>query len=78
MGKRDKILQKMTSQTEANIGVLRNFVKFTGKHLCQSLLKKRLCHRCCSLNFTKFLKTTFLQNTSKRLLLKQSQCYIKK
>ena len=54
------------------IGVLRNFVKFTGKHLCQSLffnrlaglrpatlLKKRLWHRCFPVNFTKFLKTPF-------------------
>ena len=62
--------------------VLRNFTKLTGKHLCQSLffnkvadlkpatsLKKRLCHRCFSVNFAKFLKTPFLQNTSGRLLL---------
>ena len=54
-------------------GVLRNFAKFTGKHLCQSLffnkvtglspatlLKKRLWHRCFLANFTKFLRTPFL------------------
>ena len=47
---------------------LRNFAKFTGKHLCQSLffnkvaglrpatlLKKRLWHRCFLVNFAKFL-----------------------
>ena len=52
--------------------VLRNFTKFTGKHLCQSLLfnkvaglrpaillKKRLCHRCFPVNFLKFLRTPF-------------------
>ena len=63
-------------------GVLRNFTKFRGKHLCQSLifnkvaglrpttlLKKRLWHRCFPVNFVKFLRTTFLQNTSRRLLL---------
>ena len=63
-------------------GVLRNFVKFTGKHLCQSLffnkvaglnpatlLKKRLWHRCFPVNFAKFLRTPFLQNSSGRLLL---------
>ena len=62
-------------------GVLRNFGKFTGKHLCQSLfvnkvvgrpatlLKKRLWHRCFPMNFAKFLRTPFLQNTSGRLLL---------
>ena len=63
-------------------GVLRNFVKFTGKHLCQSLffnnivgpraasvLKKRLWHRWFPVSFAKFLKTPFLQNTCGRLLL---------
>ena len=63
-------------------GVLRNFAKFTGKHLCQSpffnkvasltpatLLKKRLWHRCFPVNFGKFLRTPFLQNTPGRLLL---------
>ena len=58
-------------------GVFRNFAKFTGKHLCQSfffdkvavlrpasLLKKRLWHRCFLVNFTEFLRTSFLQNTS--------------
>ena len=58
-------------------GVLRNFAKFTGKYLCQSLffnkiaglgpatlLKKRLWHRCFPVNFAKFLRTPFLQNTS--------------
>ena len=52
--------------------VLRNFAKFTGKYLCQSLFfikvtglraatlfKKILCHRCFPENFVKFLKTPF-------------------
>ena len=63
-------------------GVLRNFAKFTGKHLCQSLifnkvaglrpttlLKKRLWHGCFLENFAKFLRSPFLQNTSGRLVL---------
>ena len=65
-------------------GVLRNFTKITGKHLCQSLFliklqalglrpatlfKKRLWHRCFPVNFAKFLRTSFSQNTSRRLLL---------
>ena len=63
-------------------GALRNFSKFTGKHLCQSLyfnkvsglraetlLKKRLWHRCFPVNFAKFLRIPFLKNTSGRLLL---------
>ena len=49
-------------------GVLWNFEKFTGKHLCQSLFfnklaglrpvslfKKRLWQRCFPVNFSKFL-----------------------
>ena len=44
--------------------VLRNFVKFTGKHLCQSLrpatlLKRDSDHRCFPVNFAKFLRTPF-------------------
>ena len=62
--------------------VLRNFTKFTGKHLYQrlffnkvaglspaSLLKKKLWHRCFPVNFAKFLRTGFLSNTSRRVLL---------
>ena len=33
------------------------------------LLKKRLRHRCYPVNFAKFLRTPFLQNTSGQLLL---------
>ena len=63
-------------------GVLRNFTKFTGKHLRQSLffnkivslspatlLKKRLWHMLFPVNFAKFLRAPFLQNNSGRLLL---------
>ena len=35
-----------------------------------TLLKKKLCHRCFPLNFPKFLRTPFLQNTSERLFLR--------
>ena len=53
-------------------GVLKNFAKFTGKHLCHSLffhkvvglrpttlLKKRPWHRCFPVNFAKFSRTLF-------------------
>ena len=69
-------------------GVLRNFAKFTGKYLCQSLffnkvaglrpatlLKNRLWHRCFPVNFAKFLRTPFLQNNSGRLLLEDGVYY---
>ena len=40
------------------------------RHLSHAtLLKKRLSHRCSSVNFAKFLRTPFLQSTSGRLLL---------
>ena len=44
--------------------VLRNFTKFTGKYLCQSLR-----HRCFPVNFAKFPRIPFSKNTSGRLLL---------
>ena len=62
--------------------VPRNFAKFVGKHLCQglfyskaaclrpaTLLKKSFWHRCFHGNFSKFLRTLFLQNTPWQLLL---------
>ena len=49
-------------------GVLKNFAKFTGKHLCQSLflikLKKRRWYKCFAVNFARFSRTPFLQNIS--------------
>ena len=62
-------------------GVLRNFTKFTWRHLCQSLffnkvagqacnfIEKRLWHRCFPVNFTKFLRTPFLTEHLRWLLL---------
>ena len=63
-------------------GVLRNFAKFKGKLLCQSLFfnkvagvrpailfKKRLWHRCFPLNFAKFLRTPFFTEHLQWLLL---------
>ena len=69
--------QKQPPEVFYKKSVLRNLTKFTGKHLCQSiffnkiaglrpvtLLKKRLWHRCFSVNFAKLLRTPFLQSTS--------------
>ena len=64
------------------IGVLRNFTKFTGKYLYQrlclcprppTLLKKSLWHRWFLVNFAKFLRTSFLKNTSQWELLDFSE-----
>ena len=64
--------------------VLRNFANFIGKQLCQNLffnkvaglrlatlLKKRLWHRCFTVNFAKFLRTFFLTEHLRWLLLKR-------
>ena len=71
-------------------GVYRNFAKFTGENLCQrlffnkvaslrpaTLLKSNLWHRCFPVNFTKFLRTPFLQNISERLLLTNNSCGVR-
>ena len=59
-------------------GVLRNFAKLIGKHLCQGvflkeiakkLLKKILWHRCFPINFAKFLRTPFITEHLSSLLL---------
>ena len=59
-------------------GVLRNFIKFTGKHLRQSLfffkkrdllLKKKLWHRCFPVNFVNFLRIPFLTEHLRWLIL---------
>ena len=57
-------------------GILRNFVKFTGRYLFQSLFFNKVAGlRLFPLNFTKFPSRPFLQNTSGRLLLdKVCQC----
>ena len=70
-------------------GVLRNFAKFIGKHLCQglfynkvtgprraTLLKKRLLHRYFPVEFSKFLRIPFLKKHLQCLLL-YFLCYIK-
>ena len=75
-------VQKQSPGRVCKKGVLRNFAKFTGKYLRQSLffnkvadltpaalLNKSLWHRFFPVNFAKFLRTPFLQNTSARLLL---------
>ena len=66
-------LKKQPPEVFCKKNVLRNFAKFTGKHLCQSLffnkiaglrsatlLKKRLWHRYFPMNFAKFLTTPFI------------------
>ena len=69
--------KKQTPEVFYKKGFCKNFAKFTGKRLCQSLffnkvaglrpttlLTKRLSHRCFPVKFAKFLRTPFLQSTS--------------
>ena len=71
------------------ISVLKNFVIFTGKHLCWGLLliklqawrsaalfKKRLYHSCFLVNITKFLGAAFCMEHLQRLLLKMVEFLI--
>ena len=68
-------------------GVLKNFAKFTGKCLCQSLffnkaaglrsttlLKKRLWHRCFPVKFAKLLRTPIFKERLRWLLLEK--CFL--
>ena len=69
-------MQSCRSHMFFKIGVLKNFANFTETPMLESLLnkvavleawnfiKKRLQHRCFLVNFAKFLRTSFLQNTS--------------
>ena len=77
-----KCCQKHPPEAFYKKGVLQNYAKSTEKHQRQclffnkvaglrpaTLLKKRLWHSCFPVNFAKFSRTSFLQNTPGRLLL---------
>ena len=79
---KDHKLRSSLPEVFCKKAVLRNFAKFTGKHLCQSLLsnkvaglrpatllKKRLGHSCFPVNFAKFLRAPFLKEHPRWLLL---------
>ena len=58
-------MQKQPQEVFCKKDVLRNFTKFTGKHLCQSLFLNKVADlRCFPVNVAKFLRAPFLQNTS--------------
>ena len=71
-----QFLKKQYREVFREKGILKNFTKFTGKHLCWSLffnivaglrptilLKKRLQDRCFPVNFVKFSRTPFFYRT---------------
>ena len=79
--------QKQSLEVFCKKGALRNFAKFTGKHLCQSIffnkvaglrletlfLKKDILAQVFSCEFCEISENTLLQNTSERLLLSRFQ-----
>ena len=60
-----KRLRSSHRRSSVRKGVLRNFAKFTAKHLCQSLFFNKLqaWHWCFPVNFAKFLRTPFQEIT---------------
>ena len=77
-----RILRSTHRRCSVKKGVIGNFAKSTGKHLCQSLFfnkvtglrpatlfKERLWHWLFFVSFGKFPRKAFLQNTSGRLLM---------
>ena len=79
--------QKQPADMLYKKGVLKNSTKFIRKHMHWSLffnkvvglrpatlLKKRLERRHIPVNFVKFFRTPFLQNTSRRLLINSLGC----
>ena len=53
---------------------VKNFAKFTGKHLCQNLFFNKLWHRLFPINSEKFLRTPiFIEHLRWLLLRKEKQ-----
>ena len=76
-GRNNHLYKRSHPEVFCKKGVLKNFLKFAGKQLCQSLffnkvaglrpetlLKKRLWRRYFPVNFEKFLRISFLENTT--------------
>ena len=75
------VIQKNRSshlRCSVKIDILKNFVKFTRKPLCLFFNKVAgaAWHKCFPMNFAKFLKISFSQNTSGWLLLKKWISYV--
>ena len=62
------ILRSRQRRCSIKEGVLKNFATFTGKHLCQSLFFNKVAG-LSTVNFEKFLRTTFLTEDLRWLLL---------
>ena len=70
-----KIDSSNTFQWLENLNLsLQHLHQNTHKQPAEVFYRKRLWHGCFPVNFMKFLRTPFLQNTSGRLLLKTFKC----
>ena len=66
------IIRSNRSEVFYKKGVLGNFMKFAGKHMCQSLR-----NRCFPVNFINFLRTSFLTEHLRWLLLHYANLKLK-
>ena len=86
MASSKKIKKEQKQSPGGEKGVLRNFSKFIRKQLCQSpffnkvagiwpatVLKKRVWHRCFPAHFAKFLRTPFITEHLRWLLLQRKK-----
>ena len=75
-----RVREAVAGSCSVRKGVLRNFAKFTGKHLCQSLFLNKvagLWHRCFPVNFAKFLRTPFRTEHPRWLLLWVREAFLR-
>ena len=72
---KDLTVQRQALADVCKIDVLKDFAKFTGKHLYQILYLMKLVYlnrarrRCFPVNFVEFLRTPVLWNSSRRQFL---------
>ena len=69
---RDAKLRSSCPEVFFKKGVLRNFAKFTGKHLCQRLFINKVAGLACNCEFCEFCeisKNAFFTEQLRRLLL---------
>ena len=69
-----KLLLKILQISQENTCVRVSFLKKLQAESCNLILKNRIWHRCFSVNFVRFLRTSILQNTSRWLPLNVQQC----
>ena len=67
-----KFFLSVVAKKTATGSILGNIEKFTGKHMCQSLIFNKVAglrHRCFPVNFAKFFRASFFPEQLRWLLL---------